>query len=94
MLPVVRGETSVGRHILAYSVVLVAATLVLAPVNEMGWVYAAAAAVLGVVFMQRAWLLWRERTAPAAQRLFKYSITYLTVLFAAMVLDVAVAGIA
>lgn len=93
MLPVVRGETSVGRHILAYSVVLVASTLVLAPVNQMSWVYALVATVLGGIFLQRAWQLWRERTTPAAHRLFKYSITYLTVLFAAMALDVAIAGV-
>jgi len=94
MLTVVRDEASVGVHILAYSVALVLATLVLTPVNHMGWIYTAAAIILGILFLQRAWVVWRERTAAAAQRLFRYSITYLTVIFVAMVADVAILGMA
>ncbi len=90
MLPVARGDRVTRRHIFIYTLVLVGTTLVLAPVNAMGWIYAVAALVLGLIFVQRAWLLMRARTVPAAERLFKYSITYLTVLFAVMVLDVLV----
>ncbi len=87
MLPVVRGDAATRRQIFGYSLMLVLATLILAPINQMGWVYAASAAVLGIIFVQRAWLLLRAGTMPAARSLYRFSITYLTVLFAAMVVD-------
>jgi protoheme IX farnesyltransferase len=88
MLPVVRGDHVTRRHIFVYSLVLVGTTLVLAPVNAMGWIYAVAAVLLGLIFVQRAWRLMRAQTVPAAERLFRFSVTYLTVLFGVMVVDV------
>jgi len=88
MLPVVRGEPVARRYIMVYSVFLLALTVVLAPVNQLGWIYLVAAVVLGAVFLLRAWALLRAGTSVLAQRLFRYSITYLTVLFTAMVADV------
>ena len=94
MLPVVRGIAETSRQIGLYTILLVALTVVFAVVARMGLIYAVAAAVLGALFLWRAWVLWRQGTAPEAStaqaiRLYRYSITYLTVLFAAVALDTA-----
>lgn len=92
MLPVVRGIAETSRQIGLYTILLVAITFVFAVVARMGAIYAAAAAVLGLLFLWRAWVLWRQGTSPEAStaqaiRLYRYSITYLTVLFAAVAVD-------
>jgi protoheme IX farnesyltransferase len=91
MLPVVRGEVETARQILLYSLVLVAVSLLLLPAAGMGIVYLLAAAGLGVGFI--AWAL-RVRRAPdigaPAIGLFRYSTTYLTLLFAAVAADALV----
>ncbi|MBI2781596.1 MAG: protoheme IX farnesyltransferase [Chloroflexi bacterium] len=92
MLPVVRGIAETSRQIGLYTILLVVLTVVFAVVARMGLIYAIAAAVMGVLFLWRAWALWRQGTAPEAStaqaiRLYRYSITYLTVLFAAVALD-------
>ena len=95
MLPVVRGIAETSRQIGLYTILLVALTAVFAVVARMGVIYAVAAAVLGAVFLWRAWILWRQGTSPEAStaqaiRLYRYSITYLTILFAAVALDTIV----
>jgi protoheme IX farnesyltransferase len=87
MLPVVAGTTVATRQIWWYSVVLVAATLALYPVADMGPLYLGASLALGAVFLVRAWRLLREATPKAAMGLFKYSILYLALLFAAVAAD-------
>ncbi len=92
MLPVVRGIAETSRQIGLYTILLVALTAVFAVVAQMGLIYAVAAAVLGALFLWRAWILWRQGTSPEAStaqaiRLYRYSITYLAVLFAAVALD-------
>ena len=59
-------------------------------VAGMGLVYTAGAAVLGVLFLRQAWMLWREGSGAGAVRLYRFSITYLTVLFALIALDVLI----
>jgi protoheme IX farnesyltransferase len=92
MLPVVRGIAETSRQIGLYTILLVALTVVFAVVARMGVIYAVTAAVLGALFLWRAWVLWKQGTAPEAStaqaiRLYRYSITYLTVLFAAVAFD-------
>jgi len=87
MLPVVRGEEETRRQILLYSLVLLGTTLVLYPVANMGPVYLATAVVLGGIFVYRALRLWRERTPALAMNLFRFSIVYLALLFAAVGAD-------
>jgi protoheme IX farnesyltransferase len=87
MLPVVAGTRVTARQILWYSLVLVAATLALYPVANMGPLYLGISLVLGAVFIARAWRLLREGTPRAAMGLFKYSIFYLALLFAAVAAD-------
>jgi protoheme IX farnesyltransferase len=95
MLPVVRGIAETSRQIGLYTILLVALTVVFAVVARMGAIYAVAAVVLGALFLHRAYVLWRQGTSPEAStaqaiRLYRYSITYLTILFAAVALDTVV----
>jgi heme o synthase len=88
MLPVVRGQVETARQILVYSVVLVAVSLTLLPAAGMGVIYLVAAAVLGVLFLRHALRLRRDaEDGRAAIGLFRYSISYLTLLFAAVAAD-------
>lgn len=92
MLPVVRGIGETARQILLYTAVVVATSLVFFVVGRMGAIYLAAAVGLGGVFLVRSAILWRQGAAPEAStaeaiRLYRYSITYLTLLFAAIALD-------
>jgi protoheme IX farnesyltransferase len=87
MLPVVRGEEETRRQILLYSLVLFATTLALYPLGRMGPLYLGAAIVLGGMFVRRAMRLYRERAASHAIGLFRFSIVYLALLFAAVAVD-------
>ena len=87
MLPIVRGDAETRQQILFYSIFLVAFTLVVVAFRQMGVFYLTAALVLGGVFLYHAARLLREANALAARRLFRYSILYLALLFAAMVID-------
>lgn len=96
MLPVVAADAAVGRQILAYTVATVATSLILLPVAELGWVYLAAAVPAGAWFLMAAGRLLRSATRPGADlrpmRLFHVSISYLTVVFVAVAVDVLVLG--
>jgi heme o synthase len=87
MLPSVEGTRATAVKIVWYSVILWALTLVFAPIADMGWLYLGAAIGLGAVFMVMAVQVYRLQTIRAAMALFTYSITYLTLLFAAMAAD-------
>jgi len=88
MLPVVRGEAETARQITLYTIALVAVSLLLLPAAGMGWIYLVAALGLGALFVAGA---LRLRAASgdgrAAISLFRYSISYLTLLFAAVAAD-------
>jgi protoheme IX farnesyltransferase len=90
MLPVVRGRRSTSDHVLAYSVLLVAVTLVPGAVGTFGLLYLTSAAVLGAVLCTLAWRLWRATTPAGAGLLFHYSLLYLALLFVAVAVDAAV----
>jgi protoheme IX farnesyltransferase len=90
MLPVVATLTRTAGQILVYTVALVATTLLFSFVGHMGALYTSAAVVLGALFLFYAVRLRRRATPRAAMTLFTYSITYLTLLFAAMAGDVLV----
>lgn len=88
MFPNVYGEDRTKREIVYYSIILVLASLALYPLHVMGAVYFAAAAVLGGVFLIEAWRTWRERDGKLyARRLFRYSLVYLALMCAVMVID-------
>ena len=90
MLPGVASLETTARRILFYTVILVALTLVFAPVADMGAIYLASALALGAVFTAFALSLRRDPSEGTAMRLFTYSITYVTLLFGAIVVDVVV----
>jgi protoheme IX farnesyltransferase len=92
MLPVVRGVPETTRQIGLYTILMVAISLVLFAVARMGPIYLVAAVVLGALFLRQAWQLWRrgsseEESTAGAIRLYRYSISYLTLLFAAIAID-------
>jgi protoheme IX farnesyltransferase len=95
MLPVVATPTRIARNVFGYTAALVASTIAFAPVAHMGLTYVVVAVVGGAAYLAMAGRLWilahRSSTIEGeAMRLFGYSITYLTVLFAAMAVDVFV----
>jgi heme o synthase len=90
MLPVVQGERDTKHQILLYSVIMVVITLLPFLFRFLGPIYLAGALVLGAIFMRDALRLWRESGTGSAWKLYKYSLLYLALLFAAMVLDAAV----
>jgi protoheme IX farnesyltransferase len=71
-----------------HTVAMVACTLILVPVADLGAIYTVAAVVLGAIFIAATLWLGRNPTASASMRVFGYSITYITVLFGAMTLDI------
>jgi len=90
MLPVVAGPRATAHRIVGYTAILVVVTVVFSPVAKMGAVYLVAALVLGAVFIALALALRADPDERRAMRLFHYSITYLTLLFGTMVVDVLV----
>ena len=87
MLPVVVGVDRTVRQMWWYAVVLVVSTLGFVRVGRMGLLYAVAAAALGAWFLIGIWRLRRTPSRRAAMRVFRDSIVYLTLLFAAVALD-------
>jgi protoheme IX farnesyltransferase len=88
MLPVVRGEAETARQIVLYTIALIAVSLLLLPAAGMGWVYLVAAVGLGGLFLLYAVRLRADAAdGRAAIRLFRFSISYLTLLFAAVAAD-------
>jgi protoheme IX farnesyltransferase len=90
MLPAVRGEEETRRQILAYTVAMVLASLLFYPLGVLGVAYLVAAMVLGARFLWLVARLYRERSDQLAKRVFLYSMQYLGLLFAAMVIDAVV----
>jgi protoheme IX farnesyltransferase len=96
MLPVVAGARSTRRHVFAYTLVLVAVTLLPWALHLTGAIYGVSAAVLGLGFIVGAWLVLRDRQDAAgvsltrdapAKKLFRFSLYYLAVLFTALAVD-------
>ncbi|MNJ20702.1 Protoheme IX farnesyltransferase [compost metagenome] len=87
MLPVTHGEHYTKVHILLYTLVLLAVSLLPYAIHMSGPLYLACAVVLGVRFLQWAWVLYRGSRPHAAIKTFKYSVWYLLLLFIALLVD-------
>jgi protoheme IX farnesyltransferase len=87
MLPVTHGPDITRLHILLYTVLLLATSLLPFMIRMSGWLYLASALVLGGIFLGYAWQLWRHYSDALARSTFRYSIVYLGALFAALLLD-------
>jgi protoheme IX farnesyltransferase len=87
MLPVTHGDKFTRLHVLLYTVILTAVTLMPFATRMSGAIYLAAALVLDAVFLWYAVRIYVAYSDRLAQRAFRYSIVYLTALFAALLLD-------
>ncbi|HYW55079.1 MAG TPA: heme o synthase [Dongiaceae bacterium] len=87
MLPNVKGIPRTKREIMVYSLVLVGVSLAFFPLHVLGPCYGGCALVLGAVFLWDAWKVGGVSTQRYARVLFKYSLLYLALMCAAMVLD-------
>jgi len=87
MLPVTHGEHYTKVHILLYTLVLLAVSLLPYAIHMSGPLYLACALALGGRFLQWAWVLYRGSRPHAAIKTFKYSIWYLLLLFIALLVD-------
>jgi protoheme IX farnesyltransferase len=89
MMPVVVGDTSTARQIWYYTLVLIPLTLMMTyPLGATGAVYALIALLLGGLFIKKAWaLLQHPEDRDLARSLFKFSILYMMLLSAGMVVD-------
>ena len=87
MLPVTHGNEFTRLQILLYTLVLLAATLLPFIQGMSGLPYLVAAVVLGAGFIELAFRLWRSYSEALARRTFRYSIWYLALLFAALLID-------
>ena len=87
MLPVTHGEHYTKVHILLYTCIMFAVTLLPYAIHMSGPLYLACAVGLGMRFMHWAWVLYRDSKPHAAINTFKYSIWYLFLLFIALLVD-------
>jgi protoheme IX farnesyltransferase len=87
MLPVAYGVELTRLHILLYTVLLVPVTALPYLTGMSGLVYALAACALDAVFLAHAWQLWRTGRSDLPMRTFRWSINYLGLLFAALLVD-------
>ncbi|MDP2712812.1 MAG: heme o synthase [Solirubrobacteraceae bacterium] len=88
MLPVVRGEHETRKQILLYAFLLYAVTQLPFCAGGLGTVYLVCSLVLGAMFIGGAYVLLKRADRRSALRLYLFSLAYLALLFAAMVLDV------
>jgi protoheme IX farnesyltransferase len=87
MLPVTHGDKFTRLHVLLYTVILSAVTLMPFVIRMSGAIYLTAALVLDAVFLWYAVRIYVAYSDQLAQRTFRYSIFYLTTLFAALLID-------
>jgi len=87
MLPVAYGNEFTRLHILLYTILLVIVTLLPYLTGMSGLIYLAAAVILGAIFTTRVLQLKTQTDVRLPMRTFRFSITYLALLFAALMLD-------
>jgi len=87
MLPVVAGKRETKRQMLIYTLLLWPVGVAPALLGFAGWIYGAAATVLGLIFVAAAVAVWRDESDRSAKRMFGYSIFYLFALFGLLIAD-------
>jgi protoheme IX farnesyltransferase len=87
MLPVTHGDRFTRLHVLLYTIILFACSLAPFATRMSGLIYLASAATLGAVFLYYAVKIYVSYSDALARRTFRYSIFYLTALFAALLVD-------
>jgi protoheme IX farnesyltransferase len=87
MLPVTHGDAYTRLHVLLYTVILVAVTLMPFATGMSGLIYLVSAIALGAIFLWYAIRLYTHYSDALSKRTFRYSIVYLSALFAALLID-------
>ena len=87
MLPVTHGMSFTGFHVWLYSIALTATTLLPYAVRMSGLIYLACAVALNAVFLWHGWQVYKHYSDKVARKAFTWSIIYLSLLFAALLLD-------
>ncbi len=87
MLPVTHGDRFTRLHVLLYTIILFGVSLLPFATRMTGWIYLVAALLLGGVFLFYAIRICVAYSDSAAKRTFRYSIFYLSVLFAVLLVD-------
>lgn len=90
MMPVVHGEERTRRHILVYTIELIAVTLLLPIFNLAGTVYLVSAVVLGGFLLYAAFQVWRVGGNKVAWTMYRWSSMYLMFIFLALMIDAVV----
>ncbi len=90
MLPAVVSLRQTTAAMVRYCIAVVVVSLVLIPVADLGWIYGVVAAIVGALFLGGTIALGRRPTEAGAMRLFSFSITYISLLFLALTVDVLV----
>lgn len=90
MLPVVVPMEQAIKNMVVYTALLVVTSFVLVPVADLGWIYGITAVLGGVGFLWGTIDLGRRPSPQRSMRVFAYSITYVSVLFGAITVDVLV----
>ncbi|HTJ54421.1 MAG TPA: heme o synthase [Nitrosospira sp.] len=87
MLPVTHGDKFTRLHVLLYTLILIAVTLMPYATQMSGLIYLAGAAVLDAIFLYYAVKIYTDYSDQLAKKTFRYSILYLAALFAALLVD-------
>lgn len=87
MLPVTHGRDFTLLHMLLYTWLMLAVSLLPFAIRMNSWLYAAAALVLGLRFVQLVMQLRKNYSDQKSRAVFRYSLTYLSLLFGALLAD-------
>ena len=87
MLPITHGLKFTQVHVLLYTIALFATTMLPFAVGMSGWPYLISAVILGAIFLWYAWRIYRDYSDRLARKTFTFSIIYLSLLFAALLID-------
>jgi protoheme IX farnesyltransferase len=87
MLPVTHGMQYTGLQVWLYAIALAATTLLPFAVGMSGLIYLVAAVILNFFFLRHSWRVHKHYTDLIARKAFTYSIVYLALLFAALLVD-------
>ena len=87
MLPVVSGVRETKKQIILYTVLLLPVSLVPWMIGTASMAWGLLAALMGVLFIALAVKVWFDETDRAPRQMFRYSLLYLALLFAALIVD-------
>lgn len=87
MLPVVSGIQETKRQILLYTLILLPVSLIPCAIGTVSFWWGGLAALMGFLFIALAISVWFDATDRAPRRMFRFSLFYLTTLFAALIVD-------